>query len=548
MRDFPLSALPTLPGSFGTISLGETFAAALCLSNDSTTDVSHVRLRVEMQTASAKVLLSEVRGPDETGGGVDRGQALPLTVKWEIKELGLHILACEISWFDDDAQSERSFRKVYKSVCTIKAVWFQADRSHVVRLPNRRFQVINPLSVKTKIHIPHAASAALSPVARNQLFLELHVQNTSPLPMTFSQMSFQPAEGLTFRSMNGLFVDGAAEAEREIWEDEAGQGPVLLPGDVRQVCWIVDETNRPGAFGEGGMKTAWAPGTVLPLGKLDIYWTSPYGETGHLQTSTLNRRVPLASGPPLDPHDRLSAPALHRNPSSASGPVPTHSLPSSPAGPAAPLSPLPKILALDRSGSQTNLHDPRPRRVQDLDGPTVRRSGVMSLPPTPPPKDPSAGLPELAVEGVERPAGWDAEGWDIDLTVVERPTFDAGNTAARIEQVFQVKIRAVLKLREGNRTAPDGLIERAFELHHAIPVAGALQPMGSSIVAFGVPLVAVGVTVKEWTLDFFPLRPGLVTLTGIRIIAVDGTVDQDGQRRELEIGAWTSLGEILVRK
>jgi len=115
MRDFPLSALPTLPGSFGTISLGETFVAALCLSNDSAADVSHVRLRAEMQTASAKVLLSETRGPDATGGGVDRGQALPLTVKWEIKELGLHVLACEIYWFDDDAQSERSFRKVYKS-------------------------------------------------------------------------------------------------------------------------------------------------------------------------------------------------------------------------------------------------------------------------------------------------------------------------------------------------------------------------------------------------------------------------------------------------
>ena len=119
MRDFPLSALPTLPGSFGTISLGETFAAALCLSNDSAADVSHVRLRAEMQTASAKVLLSEIRGPDETGGGVDRGQALPLTVKWEIKELGMHILACEIFWFDDDAQAERTFRKVYKSVAQL---------------------------------------------------------------------------------------------------------------------------------------------------------------------------------------------------------------------------------------------------------------------------------------------------------------------------------------------------------------------------------------------------------------------------------------------
>lgn len=116
MRDFPLSALPTLPGSFGTISLGETFSAALCLSNDSAADVSHVRLRAEMQTASTKTLLSEVRGPDETGGGIDRGQALPLTVKWEIKELGLHILACEIFWFDDEAQGERSFRKVYKCV------------------------------------------------------------------------------------------------------------------------------------------------------------------------------------------------------------------------------------------------------------------------------------------------------------------------------------------------------------------------------------------------------------------------------------------------
>ena len=425
----------------------------------------------------------------------------------------------------------------------MEASYCLTDCSHA-----HRFQVINPLSVKTKIHIPYAASASLSPMARNQLFLELHVQNTSPLPMTFSQMSFQPAEGLSFRSMNG--GPAGDEGRRDIWEDEAGQGPVLLSGDVRQVCWIVDETARPGATGEGGMKTTWAPGTVLPLGKLDIYWSSPYGETGHLQTSTLNRRVPLTPGPPLDPRDRLSAPALHRNPSSASGPIPIHSLPSSPAGSAAPLSPLPKSLPLDRAGSHTNLNDPRPRRIQDLDGPTVRRSGVMSLPPTPPPKDSStSGPPEVAVEGAQGLNEWDAEAWDVDLTVIERPSSEAVDQAARIEQVFSLKIRAAFKLREGSQPAPGGL--RAFELQHAAtpPAAGALQPMGSSIVSFAVPLAAdAGVAVKEWALDFFPLRPGLATLTGVRIVAVGGAVDLEGGRLELEVGAWPSLGEVLVRK
>lgn len=350
--------------------------------------------------------------------------------------------------------------------------------------------------------------------------------------MTFSKMSFAPADGLTFRSMNAADIaDGL-----DVWEDEGGQGPVLLPGDVRQVCWIVDETDRPGATSAGGLKKVWEPGTVLPLGKMDIYWSTPYGETGHLQTSTLNRRVPL---PPPPPHD--AAPVLHRNPSSASGPVPTHSLPSSPAA-------NPKSLTLNRADSLSNLNAQRPRRVQDLEGPTTRRSGVMSLPPTPPPKDVNApadapGLPE-------EPPAWEGEEWDVDLMVIERPTRAAGaGKPAQIEEVFQVRLRVAFKLREVGPAPPDGLAERTFELQHAAPAtASALQPMGSSIAVFAMPIAgATDVATKEWTLEYFPLRAGLVDLAGLRIVAVGGAAGDAAARQEKEVGAWDSLGEVAVR-
>jgi hypothetical protein len=125
------STLLTLPSSFGAIQLGETFSGALAVNNESAASVDGVMLRVEMQTATSKVLLAELGGPMLS---LVAGDTLETMVHHEIKELGQHVLACSVSYqlppgvrrpiatatdaaaagdADDDAGLQ-TFRKFYK--------------------------------------------------------------------------------------------------------------------------------------------------------------------------------------------------------------------------------------------------------------------------------------------------------------------------------------------------------------------------------------------------------------------------------------------------
>ena len=114
------------------MQLGETFSGALAVNNESAATVDGVILRVEMQTATSKVLLAEIGGPTLSLVAADTIEAM---VHHEIKELGQHVLACTVSYqlppgarrpiatatadtaaggdADDDAGLQ-TFRKFYK--------------------------------------------------------------------------------------------------------------------------------------------------------------------------------------------------------------------------------------------------------------------------------------------------------------------------------------------------------------------------------------------------------------------------------------------------
>jgi hypothetical protein len=85
----------TLPSSFGAIQLGETFSGALAVNNETAAMVDCVNLRVEMQTATSKLLLADIGGPTLS---LVAGDTLEATVHHEIKELGQHVLACTVSY------------------------------------------------------------------------------------------------------------------------------------------------------------------------------------------------------------------------------------------------------------------------------------------------------------------------------------------------------------------------------------------------------------------------------------------------------------------
>lgn len=121
------SELLTLPPSFGSIQLGETFACCLCVNNETTAPGEEVVLKVEMQTATTKVLLGEFGGSGHILAAMDTMQCV---VNHEIKELGQHVLACSVSYrspttrttnaFDETSDScLLTFRKFYKFAVSI---------------------------------------------------------------------------------------------------------------------------------------------------------------------------------------------------------------------------------------------------------------------------------------------------------------------------------------------------------------------------------------------------------------------------------------------
>jgi hypothetical protein len=87
-------------------------------------DVAGVEMKVEMQTATSKVLLQEVGGGDKT---LKPNEILETVAHSEIKELGQHVLICSVSYNlpssirgfsippDDPTKPYlRTFRKYYK--------------------------------------------------------------------------------------------------------------------------------------------------------------------------------------------------------------------------------------------------------------------------------------------------------------------------------------------------------------------------------------------------------------------------------------------------
>ncbi|KAI0005858.1 hypothetical protein BJV74DRAFT_800409 [Russula compacta] len=293
------STLLTLPSSFGDIQLGETFSGALAVNNESAAMVDGVRLRVEMQTATNKVLLAEIGGPTLS---LVAGDTLEATVHHEIKELGQHVLACIVSYrLPPGARKPASSATttVVPGTDTADDTGLQSFRKFY------RFTVTNPLSVKTKVHVPRSPSALLSIEERTKVFLEVHVQNLSSDPMWFERMVFEPAPTWHVQDANLL-----PNSQESLF---SGTMAMMQPRDTRQYIYILDEINPP------AIPVQHAPGTILPLGRLDISWRSSFGEPGRLLTSMLSRRIPLPPNqPPIRPpqqqqqsHQPASALPLH---------------------------------------------------------------------------------------------------------------------------------------------------------------------------------------------------------------------------------------------
>ncbi|KZT26322.1 DUF974-domain-containing protein [Neolentinus lepideus HHB14362 ss-1] len=335
--------LLTLPSSFGAIQLGETFSSCLCVNNESPVHVEGVTLRVEIQTATSKILIGEFGGPQLRLGV---GDTLENVVSHEIKELGQHVLACTVSYRSLPGQVHQS----------------SADSAHDPAVQSFRkfykFAVTNPLSVKTKVHTPRSPTALLSREERERVFLEVHIQNVTQEALWFERIHFECSEGWMAHDTSTVLSKSSEQPESVF----GGCSALMQPQDMRQYIYILTPAQVP------PFPVNHPPGAVIPLGRLDISWRSSFGEPGRLLTSTLSRRIPQPQQAPasaLPPHLQRAAASGSPHPQSPQLPPERSGTPPLPYRPASPFrgrtiggpaSPRPQSPGPGASSSVTNLN------------------------------------------------------------------------------------------------------------------------------------------------------------------------------------------------
>ncbi len=118
-RDLGITPMLMLPSSFGSINLGETFTGTLCVSNDAPVPVSGTRMAATMQSTSQTLSLGEagVPGAEEGQAGVlGPAKNLEMMVSCDMKELGLHVLQCQVEYMS--SSGPRHFSRSYRfNVC-----------------------------------------------------------------------------------------------------------------------------------------------------------------------------------------------------------------------------------------------------------------------------------------------------------------------------------------------------------------------------------------------------------------------------------------------
>ena len=133
----------------------------------------------------------------------------------------------------------------------------------------------NPLSVKTKAHGPRSPSALLSRTEREKVFLEVHIQNLTSEAMWFERMVLECAEGWEAQDANTMKETATQETVSIFSESNA----LMQPQDIRTYVYILTPLSIPPFVVKP------PPGSIIPLGRLDITWRTAFGEPGRLLTS-----------------------------------------------------------------------------------------------------------------------------------------------------------------------------------------------------------------------------------------------------------------------
>ena len=188
----------------------------------------------------------------------------------------------------------------------------------------------------------------LDAIAREQVYLEILMQNIAFQSLVFDRILLEAVHGLMTLPLHD---DEVGDKQKDARGRLGEVGSCLLPGDTRQQLFKLYPSSSPlkpteittstdddaeakeersltPTLPKSSFLPAYVPGSILPLGRLDLSWRAgPAHDRGRLQTSTLNRRIanapaaPPAQSVPSIAHPRLSASSVSTQSTPAHGSI-----------------------------------------------------------------------------------------------------------------------------------------------------------------------------------------------------------------------------------
>ncbi|RGP60002.1 hypothetical protein FLONG3_11019 [Fusarium longipes] len=246
---FLLSPVVNLPVSFGSAYVGETFSCTLCANNDLPPDaaknIRDVRIEAEMKTPGMGAVQRLELGPPsgQSEADLQSGDTLQKVVSFDLKEEGNHVLAVTVSYYEATETSgrTRTFRKLYQFICKASLI------------------------VRTKVGSLRAEDTQ----GHGRWVLEAQLENCSEDVVQLEKVVLDTEPGLRYRDCN--------------WEASGSAKPMLHPGEVEQVCFVVAEDGA-----ETGVEVT--PDGRVIFGSLGIGWRGEMGNRGFLATGKLGTR------------------------------------------------------------------------------------------------------------------------------------------------------------------------------------------------------------------------------------------------------------------
>ncbi|KUI58019.1 Trafficking protein particle complex subunit 13 [Cytospora mali] len=226
--------------------------------------IRDVRIEAEMKTPASqsvtKLPLSPAPAPDADGVDLDPGRTLQRIVNFDLKEEGNHVLGVTVSYYEatDTSGRTRTFRKLYQFVC---------KPSLIVRTKASPLVATTTQEEAVAVTVAGGEKGGRGRGRRRRWVLEAQLENCSEDTTELERVVLELEPGLSYRDCN--------------WEASGSPKPVLHPGEVEQVCFVIEETEDGGVEEQDGK---------IMFGVMCIAWRSEMGQKGYLATNKLGTR------------------------------------------------------------------------------------------------------------------------------------------------------------------------------------------------------------------------------------------------------------------